>query len=117
MQKLQTILDKLLHNLDSLQAVMSEEQVQLCAGQINSSALQQVTEKKSSLLATMQYLEQCRHEEESLATLKAPYEGNEELAERWRQVQQLTKTCANRINIMVYCLISIFPTPIKRWRY
>ncbi|EHD22043.1 MULTISPECIES: flagella synthesis protein FlgN [Brenneria] len=91
MQKLQTILDKLLHNLDSLQAVMSEEQVQLCAGQINSSALQQVTEKKSSLLATMQYLEQCRHEEESLATLKAPYEGNEELAERWRQVQQLTK--------------------------
>ncbi|MDX5630697.1 MULTISPECIES: flagellar export chaperone FlgN [unclassified Brenneria] len=96
MEKLQTILDKLLHNLNDLQQVMSDEQAQLCAGHINSSALQQVTEKKSSLLATMQYLETCRHEEESLKKLQAPYDDMEALAERWQQIQQLTKSLRNK---------------------
>lgn len=92
MEKLQTILDKLLENLNDLEQVMSDEQIQLCAGQINSSALQQITERKSSLLTTMQYLETCRHEEESLNKLQAPYDGRETLAARWQQIQQLTQT-------------------------
>ncbi|MEC5318469.1 flagellar export chaperone FlgN [Brenneria populi subsp. brevivirga] len=91
MEKLQTILEKLLHNLDELQQVMSDEQIQLCAGAINSDALQQVTEKKSSLLATIQYLEQCRHEEESAKGLQAPYDEISAMAERWQNVQLLTK--------------------------
>ncbi|MCV9880395.1 flagellar export chaperone FlgN [Brenneria izbisi] len=96
MEKLQTILDQLLHNLDELQKVMSDEQTQLCAGSINSSALQKITEKKSSLLATMQYLEQCRHEEELAIHLQAPYDRIDALAERWQKVLMLTKNLRDK---------------------
>lgn len=46
--------------LSQLQSVMDEEREQLSAGNINSSALQRITDQKSSLLATLDYLEQQR---------------------------------------------------------
>ncbi|MFC3395186.1 flagellar export chaperone FlgN [Brenneria rubrifaciens] len=96
MEKLQTILDQLLHNLNELQNVMSDEQTQLCAGKINSSALQQATEKKSSLLATIHYLEQRRHEEELIKNLQAPYDPIDELAMRWQKILLLTKNLRDK---------------------
>lgn len=91
MENLQSILEQLLHNLHELDAVMSDEQTLLCAGHINSIALQQVTEKKTSLLATMQHLEIRRHEVESTLNLQAPYDGIEKLSVYWQQVQTLTR--------------------------
>ncbi|ASN86240.1 flagella synthesis protein FlgN [Pectobacterium versatile] len=91
MENLQSILDQLLSNLRELDVVMSEEQTLLCAGHINSIALQQVTEKKTSLLATMQHLEARRHETESTLKLQAPYDGIEKLSAYWQQVQELTR--------------------------
>ncbi|WP_409160807.1 flagella synthesis protein FlgN [Pectobacterium sp. B2J-2] len=91
MENLQSILEQLLDNLHELDGVMSEEQTLLCAGHINSIALQQVTEKKTSLLATMKHLENRRHETESMLRLQAPYDSIEKLFAYWQQVQELTK--------------------------
>nr|WED69147.1 flagellar export chaperone FlgN [Pectobacterium colocasium] len=96
MENLQSILEQLLHNLRELDAVMSDEQTLLCAGHINSIALQQVTEKKTSLLATMQHLEARRHEAESALKLQAPYDGIEKLSACWQQVQELTRRLNNQ---------------------
>ncbi|WP_047710076.1 flagella synthesis protein FlgN [Pectobacterium atrosepticum] len=91
MENLQSILGQLLNNLRELDAVMSEEQTLLCAGHINSIALQQVTENKTSLLATMQHLENQRHGAESILQLQAPYDDIEPLSAYWQQVQELTR--------------------------
>ncbi|GKW19715.1 flagellar synthesis protein FlgN [Pectobacterium araliae] len=91
MENLQSILEQLLNNLRELDVVMSEEQTLLCAGHINSVALQQVTEKKTSLLATMQHLEVRRHTTESTLKLQAPYDSVEKLSDYWQQVQELTR--------------------------
>ncbi|MBI0550048.1 flagella synthesis protein FlgN [Pectobacterium parmentieri] len=91
MENLQSILEQLLNNLHDLDTVMSEEQTLLCAGHINNIALQQVTENKTSLLATMQYLENRRHETESILKLQAPYDGIVQLSAYWQQVQELTR--------------------------
>ncbi|WP_409307250.1 flagella synthesis protein FlgN [Pectobacterium sp. B1J-3] len=92
MEKLQAILDQLLDTLQTLDKVMSEEQTLLCAGQINSIALQQVTEEKSSLLTTIQYLEKGRHDTESALKLQAPYDGYELLSAGWLSIQALTQS-------------------------
>ncbi|WP_224555660.1 flagella synthesis protein FlgN [Pectobacterium versatile] len=91
MENLQSILNQLLSNLHELDAVMSEEQTLLCAGHINSVALQQVTDNKTSLLATMKHLETRRHEAEYTLKLQAPYDGIEQLSAYWQQVQELTR--------------------------
>lgn len=64
MEKLQNALDKVLEVLSSLAGVMNAEQEQLAAGQINSSLLQRITEDKSSLLATLSFLDQMRRDAE-----------------------------------------------------
>ncbi|KHN53578.1 flagella synthesis protein FlgN [Pectobacterium fontis] len=96
MENLQSILEQLLSNLHELDAVMSEEQTLLCAGHINSIALQQVTEKKTSLLATMRHVEARRHETEFTLKLQAPYDSVETLSAYWQQVQELTKRLNNQ---------------------
>ncbi|MEH0873365.1 flagellar export chaperone FlgN [Pectobacterium cacticida] len=96
MENLLSILEKLLHNLHDLDEVMTNEQTLLCAGHINSIALQQVTEKKTSLLATMQHLETRRHDIETALKLQAPYEGIEKLFSCWQQVQELTRRLSNQ---------------------
>lgn len=62
---------------------MNAEQQQLSAGQINGSALQRVTEDKSSLLATLDYLETLR-----LAELKATSVRPTDLDVKWQTIQQ-----------------------------
>ena len=49
---------------------MNAEQQQLSAGQINGSALQRVTEDKSSLLATLDYLETLRLAEQKTISVQ-----------------------------------------------
>lgn len=96
MENLQSILEQLLNNLRELDAILSEEQTLLCAGLINSIALQQVTEKKTSLLSTMQHLENRRHETESALKLQAPYDSIETLSAYWQQIQELTGRLNNQ---------------------
>ncbi|CAK9884666.1 MAG: Flagella synthesis protein FlgN [Candidatus Erwinia impunctatus] len=56
MQALLNTLDGMLKVLSDLQRVMDAEQAQLSAGTINSSHLQQITEDKTALLATLDFL-------------------------------------------------------------
>ncbi|WP_158783084.1 flagellar export chaperone FlgN [Pantoea sp. BAV 3049] len=90
MNKLLTALDKMLEVLASLADVMTSEQQQLSGGQINSSLLQRITEDKSSLLATLNFLEQLRRDAEKEAGLHAPYSLNPEMARRWAAIQEQT---------------------------
>ncbi|CAX55949.1 flagellar export chaperone FlgN [Erwinia pyrifoliae] len=90
MDKLQNALDKMLEVLSSLAGVMNAEQEQLSAGQINSSLLQRITEDKSSLLATLSFLEQMRRDAEKNAGLYEPYSRHPELAQRWTAIQANT---------------------------
>ncbi|MCW2481306.1 flagella synthesis protein FlgN [Candidatus Symbiopectobacterium sp. NZEC135] len=90
MEKLQATLDAVLENLSQLSGILSEEQTLLCAGHINSVALQKVTDIKSATLATVQYLDKNRQEIEVRLQLQAPYETDTVLFERWQAIQTLT---------------------------
>ncbi|MGL9720764.1 flagella synthesis protein FlgN [Symbiopectobacterium sp.] len=90
MEKLRTTLDAVLDTLDQLNTILSEEQTLLCAGHINSVALQKVTDTKSATLATVQYLDKNRQEIENRLQLHAPYESDAELFERCQAIQALT---------------------------
>ena len=89
MTRLAEILGQMAGVLNSLETVMNAEQLQLAAGQVNGSALQRITEDKSSLLATLDYLDSLRQNEQ-----KAPQAYSAELEARWqvmhRQIQRLS---------------------------
>lgn len=95
MNSLLTALDKMQEVLSSLTEVMNAEQEQLSAGRINSSLLQRITEDKSSLLGTLNYLDDMRRQAEKAAGLQAPYPAQPELAQRWEHIQTLTMTLRN----------------------
>src|SRR5690606_36229595 len=59
---------------------------QLSVGHINGSQLQRITEEKSSLLATLDYLEQKRRAEQN-----AQHPGNDDNAERWQSITHKTQ--------------------------
>jgi flagella synthesis protein FlgN len=72
--------------LNDLKTVMDAEQQQLSAGNVNGSALQRITEDKSSLLATLDYLEQQRRTEQS-----ARHSANDDVADRWQTITEKTQ--------------------------
>lgn len=88
MENLAPLLDKLLETLRTLDATLAEEHHLLCAGQMPGGALQRVTDAKSQLLATVNFLEQQRRGLENALGKQAPYSGLPQLAERWQQVQR-----------------------------
>lgn len=83
MSRLSEILDQMTSILNSLKEVMDAEQLQLSAGNLNGSALQRITEDKSSLLATLDYLEQQRRNEQN--TIRGANDG---IAERWLTITE-----------------------------
>ena len=70
--------------LNELKMVMDQEQQHLSMGQINGSQLQWTTEQKSSLLATLDYLEQLRRQ--TLDTVNS-----DEIAQRWQEITVKTQ--------------------------
>jgi Flagellar biosynthesis/type III secretory pathway chaperone len=72
--------------LSSLKEVMDAEQLQLSAGSLNGSLLQRITEEKSSLLATLDYLEKQRRLEQ-----EAQRCANDDVAERWQNITEKTQ--------------------------
>ena len=91
MNSLITALDKMQEVLGSLSNIMKEEHEQLSAGLINSSLLQRITEDKSSLLTTLNYLDGIRRESEKQYRIQAPYQAQPALARRWQEIEQLTR--------------------------
>lgn len=91
MESLAQRLDTLLETLNALDIVLTEEHNLLCAGPLPGVALQRVTDNKSQLLATVNYLEQQRTEQEHALGIRAPYDAIPPLAARWQQVQQLSQ--------------------------
>ncbi|MFI8415788.1 flagella synthesis protein FlgN [Serratia sp. NPDC078593] len=91
MENLAQRLDMLLETLNALDIVLTEEHNLLCAGSLPGVALQRVTDNKSQLLATVNYLEQQRTEREHALGIRAPYDAIPALAARWQQVQQLSQ--------------------------
>ncbi|ABS47424.1 MULTISPECIES: flagella synthesis protein FlgN [Yersinia pseudotuberculosis complex] len=90
-ESLQTNLDQQLDLLESLTNVVAQEQQLLCSGRIQGWVLQGVTEQKSSILATLAYLDQTRITTETTANIQAPYPHMQALAERWQRLLQLTE--------------------------
>ena len=60
MASLNELLAQIADGLSALRAVMESERLLLCEGSVSGSHLQRVTEEKSSLLATLGWLEQQR---------------------------------------------------------
>ncbi|AIR03882.1 flagella synthesis chaperone protein FlgN [Cedecea neteri] len=85
MSRLLEVLDQMTAVLNSLKEVMDAEQLQLSAGQINSNALQRITEDKSSLLATLDYLEQQRRAEQNAGAVTSL-----DVSQRWQTITQKT---------------------------
>ncbi|WP_145572484.1 flagella synthesis protein FlgN [Yersinia mollaretii] len=90
-ERLQINLDQQLVLLESLTTVVAQEQQLLCSGRIQGIVLQGVTEQKSSILATLAYLDQTRLTAETAAKIHSPYSGNQALAERWQRMLQLAE--------------------------
>mgnify|MGYP000852563048 FL=1 len=86
MSKLSEVLDQMTVILNALKGVMDAEQQHLSAGQINGSALQRITEEKSSLLATLDYLEQQRRTEQNMQQ-----SANDDIAGRWLTITKKTQ--------------------------
>ncbi|MBP2170936.1 flagella synthesis protein FlgN [Erwinia toletana] len=95
MNSLLTALDKMQEVLSSLTEVMDAEQQQLSAGRINSNLLQRITEDKSSLLNTVNYLDGMRNQAEKRLGLQAPYPTQPDLARRWEMIQKQTARLHN----------------------
>lgn len=87
MSRLPEILDQMTAILNSLQAVMDEEQQQLSAGSVNGSLLQRITEDKSSLLTTLDYLEKQRRGEQDARR----HVNDEGLSAHWQNITQKTQ--------------------------
>lgn len=85
MSRLSEVLDQMTVVLTSLKEVMDAEQQQLSAGYVNGSALQRITEEKSSLLATLDYLEQQRRSQQATAS------ANDADAQRWQTITRKTR--------------------------
>ncbi|RPH20872.1 flagella biosynthesis chaperone FlgN [Buttiauxella warmboldiae] len=86
MSRLLEVMDQMAVVLNSLQEVMDAEQQQLSAGHVNGSALQRITEDKSSLLATLDYLEQLRR-----AAQKTEDPASTAISQRWQMITQKTQ--------------------------
>ncbi len=86
MSGLSAILDQMTSILNSLKAVMDAEQLQLSAGSVNGLQLASITEEKSSLLATLDYLEKQRRVEQD-----AQREICEEYSDRWQVITETTQ--------------------------
>ncbi|MCP9675018.1 flagella biosynthesis chaperone FlgN [Escherichia fergusonii] len=86
MSRLTEILDQMTTVLNELKVVMDNEQQQLCMGHINGSLLQRITEEKSSLLATLDYLEQQRRREQL-----TQQSANDDHAQRWQVITEKTR--------------------------
>ncbi|CFQ43652.1 flagella synthesis protein FlgN [Yersinia frederiksenii] len=91
-ERLQTNLDQQLELLESLKAVVAQEQQLLCSGRIQGIVLQGVTEQKSSILATLAYLDQTRLTTEKTVNIQAPYHKVAELALRWQRMMELAES-------------------------
>ena len=91
MERLQTNLDQQLELLESLKTVVAQEQQLLCSGRIEGVVLQGVTEQKSSILATLAYLDQTRLTTEQAVNINAPYSSVPELAARWERMMELVE--------------------------
>ncbi|CNH09057.1 flagella synthesis protein FlgN [Yersinia aldovae] len=90
-ERLQTNLDQQLELLESLKTVVAQEQQLLCSGRIQGVVLQGVTEQKSSILATLAYLDQARLTTQAAINVQAPYNQAAALAERWQRILQLAE--------------------------
>ena len=86
MSRLSEILDQMTVVLNDLKTVMDAEQQQLSAGHISGSALQRITEEKSSLLATLDYLEKQRRAEQDTQR-----SANDDIVERWQTITDKTQ--------------------------
>ncbi|EPI9267794.1 flagellar export chaperone FlgN, partial [Escherichia coli] len=84
MTRLAEILDQMSAVLNDLKTVMVQEQQHLSMGQINGSQLQWITEQKSSLLATLDYLEQLRKKEPNTAN-------SVDISQRWQEITVKTQ--------------------------
>ena len=86
MSGLSAILDQMTSILNSLKAVMDAEQLQLSAGNVNGLQLASFTEEKSSLLATLDYLEKQRRVEQD-----AQRETHDDIGDRWQVITETTQ--------------------------
>ncbi|MTH46562.1 flagella biosynthesis chaperone FlgN [Intestinirhabdus alba] len=86
MSRLSEILDQMSAVLNDLKIVMDAEQQQLAVGHINGSLLQRITENKSTLLATLDYLEQQRRQQQ-----QAHPDADAGVAERWQEITEKTQ--------------------------
>ena len=80
MNQLSDILDQMTVILNALKDVMDAEQKQLSVGHVHSSTLQRITEEKSSLLATLDYLEQ----QTPRSAKRCKVARNDDIADRWQ---------------------------------
>lgn len=86
MSSLSALLEQMSSILHSLKEVMDAEQLQLSAGSVNGLQLASITEQKSSLLATLDYLEKQRR-----VVQNAQREMPEDASDRWQEITETTR--------------------------
>lgn len=79
LSSLSAVVDKMSEAINALTQVLQAEHQQLSAETVNGSFLQRITEQKSSLLATLEYLEQQRQHYLAIAP-------DQQAIQRWQQL-------------------------------
>ncbi|KML24098.1 hypothetical protein VL10_09215 [Leclercia adecarboxylata] len=106
MNDLKPVLEKILHSMIELDALLKEEIAQLSRARINPVALQTLSDEKSKILATIGFYDDQRKEKEGHGKLTAPYSSHALLYPLWEKIVYQVRR-SNKLNQNVFNLLDI----------
>lgn len=85
------VLEQMLNSLVSLKEILSQEQDELSARQVNPAFLHRVTENKNEQLSILKHFDNQRLALDDQLSVKPPYPHSPELNAQWSQIHELTR--------------------------
>lgn len=85
------VLEQMLNSLVSLKEILSQEQDELSARQVNPAFLHRVTENKNEQLSILKHFDNQRLALDEQLSVKPPYPHSPELNAQWSQIHELTR--------------------------
>ncbi|MFP1732030.1 flagella synthesis protein FlgN [Lonsdalea quercina] len=85
------VLEQMLNSLVSLKDILSQEQDELSARQVNPSFLHRVTENKNEQLSILKHFDNQRLTLDAQLSIRPPYPDSPQLNAQWSRIHELTR--------------------------
>ncbi|MFP1735409.1 flagella synthesis protein FlgN [Lonsdalea quercina] len=85
------VLEQMLNSLVSLKDILSQEQDELSARQVNPSFLHRVTENKNEQLSILKHFDNQRLTLDAQLSIRPPYPDSPQLNAQWYRIHELTR--------------------------